>query len=382
MTTSLENLKTPSTIDEASTTIYTALAARGVDVSIWVENTPLRAVIVGLAIIYAAFSALVALIVTSGFLTLSEGDWLTLRAHYVYDVDRIGATKATGLITLTNAGVGVYTKGVGELIVSRRSKTFTNTAPFSLGPSASITVPIAATEAGAGSTSTAGTITNMATPLPGVTCTNEAALVGTDEESDEQLRSRCAAKLGTLSVFGPADAYDFVAKSATRADGSSIGVTRTRAIPDGVGGIDFYVADLDGGLSASPDVDTIDALLRAHVLPEGITLRTHAAGTVPIEYVYELWIPSSVTDDDDTVHGKIASAVIAQLGTKPIGGDRIPPASGKIYKSALETMIGTVYWPPLRCEVSFPFGDVDIGPAAAPAAGTGTPTAIHRVDPA
>jgi phage-related baseplate assembly protein len=84
-----------------------------------------------------------------------------------------------------------------------------------------------------------------------VTVTNAAAFVGTDEETDVDLKVRCVAKLGSLSPNGARDAYNFIARSATRADGSPIGITRVRTIPDGIGGVDVYLATPSGGVTGT-----------------------------------------------------------------------------------------------------------------------------------
>lgn len=390
MTTTLADLTKPMTVEEASATIYSALAAQGVDVTLWIAGAPTRALIAGLAILLAAFSRVQALIAKSGFLAFSEKAWLTLVALYVYGVERIPGTQAAGTVTLTNGGVGVYVVDVGALIVSKGTKTYRNTASFSLGASASVSVPIAADELGAASSAGATTITNLVTPLPGVTCSNPGALVGLDEESDEALRKRCAAKLGTLSPNGPRDAYDFVSKSAKRADGTPIGVTRTRTIADGAGGIDLYLATGSGEVSNPADVSTIDGELQAKVVPEGIDLRTHSATPLLVAVTYELWISSAISDDDDAVKAKVSAALASWLGSKDIGGDVISPATGKIYKSEIEDVVGNVYPSgpgadgvvrrgTIKRAVTVPAGDVSVATTEAPAAGTITCTAIHRV---
>lgn len=377
--TTLADLTTPMTVDEARATIYAALSARGVDTTLWIAGAPTRTVIAGLSIILAAFSLFQSTVAKLGFLSFAEKEWLTLVALYVYGVERIGKKQAAGQVTLTNAGMGVYTVAAGGLVVSKGDKTYRNTSGFSLGASpASVAVDVVADELGSGSSAGANTITNLVTPLPGVTCTNAVAFVGLDEEGDEALRSRCAAKLGTLSPNGARDAYDFVSKSATRTDGTPIGVTRTRAIADGLGGVDFYLADADGGLTDLGDIGRIDDLLQKQVVTLGVLLRTHGATTLAINYTYELWLPSTVTDDDATVQTKVEAAVAEFLGTRAIGGDVISPATGKVYKSALEDVIGGVY-PKVKRLVTVPAGDTDVTSTQAPAAGSATCTAIHRV---
>src|SRR5262249_16618862 len=136
---------------------------------------------------------------------------------------------ATGSITASNSTGFSYSGGAGDLVVldSVTQKTYRNTAPFSIGSMATgVVIPIQAVELGTGSNAAAGDIDTLVTVLAGVTITNPAALVGADPEDDVALALRCKEKTGTLSPNGPRDAYAYFARSATRADGSAIGVTR------------------------------------------------------------------------------------------------------------------------------------------------------------
>lgn len=384
--TTLADLTTPMTVDEATSTIYAALAAKGANTTVWKAGSPLRTVIAALAIILAAFSRFQAVLAKSGFLSEADDAWVRLIALYVYGVTPEDGTAATGQVTLTNAGVGVYTKAAGELIVANAAgKTYRNTSAISSFGAGTLVVDIIADEVGSASSTGAATITTLVTPLPGVTCTNATALVGTDDENAASIRLRCAEKLGTLSPNGAPDAYAFIARSTKRADGSAIGVTRVRTIPDGIGGIDCYLADADGGITDSGDIATIDSALQSQCVPRAITLRTHGAGTTAIAVTYEIWIPTTVSQTDAEVQAAILSALEVFVGTRPIGGDVISPATGKVYLSALEGIVGAAVRDSdgdpvaLKWAVTVPSGDTSIASTYAPALGTVTCTAIHRI---
>lgn len=389
MTATLAQLATPLTVDEASAVIYTAIGARGTDVTTWKAGSPVRTIIAGLAIIVAAFSSLVSKIARSGFLALSTGSWLELVAFYVYGVTKDQGSFATGSVRFVNAGVGVYNPiAVGALVVknSVTGKTYRNTAATAIGSGATVDVAMQADELGSASTSAATTINTMISALAGVTCSNPAALIGSDAEDDATLRLRCAEKLGTLSPNGAPDAYAFVARSSKRLDGSAIGVTRVRTIPDGTGGLDLYVATATGGVTGSvgdtsTDLGKIDDDIQTQVVPRGITCTSHSAGTVSIAVTYELWIPETYAGTNAQAQALVAAALLGFVSTRPIGGDVIDPADGFVYKTALEDVIGSAIpgFPGLKRAVTVPAGDTAVTATQAPVLGAITCTAINRV---
>lgn len=216
--TTIAELTTPMTTAEATTAIYDALAARGVVTSTWKPGAVVRTIIAGLAIVLAALSSLQALLAKSAFLDYATGAWLTLVARYVYETERSPGAFASGNVTLDNAGGGVYSVAIGDFLCANPAtgKTYRNTAAFSIASlQTGVVVPVEAIEIGSASSSAAGTITELTTPLLGVTCTNVTALVGVDEESDPDLRARCRAKWSTIGTGSTAAAYEYWAKAAS-----------------------------------------------------------------------------------------------------------------------------------------------------------------------
>lgn len=385
MTKTLAQLTKALTEIEVRAAIYASLATQGVNVTLWKAGSPLRTLIGGLTIVLAALSRLQAKLAQMSFLALASGSWLTLVARYVYGVDRDLGSFATGEVTLTNTTGMVFNQDPFTVTFTNGTKTYKNSSAFTLGSMGTATVAIQATEIGSASSSGADTITGFGTPLPGVTVTNAAAVVGTDVEDDPTLRLRCAEKLGTLSPNGPRDAYAYLARSAKRANGSSIGVTRVRTIADGIGGVDAYFATATGGIAGTVgDLDTdlgiVDELLQTSCAPLCITLRSHTATAQAIAVTYELWIPASDTRDDATIEALVDVAIATFLGTKPIGGDEIVPGSGIVSKSAIEDVVGTVVAGTIKRIVTVPSADVAMSTRHhAPVGTTNTCTAIHRV---
>ncbi len=373
MTLPIDELTEPLTVEDVTESIYAVIAAVGVDVTVWKPGAVVRTMIAAVAIILAAFSRLQALIAKSGYLVLAEGQWLTLVAQYVYNVERIEAQFAEGEVTLTNAGGGVYSLDAEDLIVGNpdTSQNYRNTEAFVLGASATLTIPIKAVESGAAATSTANTIVTMVTPLLNVTCTNALAVVGRDPENDADLRTRCAEKLGSLSPAGPWDAYAYAARNATHTDGSNVGVTRVRAVRDGAGGVTVYVAGASGEVTGTvddpaSDLGIIDAAIALNAEPLAVTAVVESATPVEVPISYELWVYNTTGLTDAQLDAAIAQALGSFFLTQPIGGNVIENEPGKIFRSAIQSVIGaagsTVAGVPLsfRVDITTPTDDVEL----------------------
>ena len=149
---SLVDLVLPLTRAQVQSSIYDVLGRLGVNTTTWKPGAVVRAMITGSSVVLSAFSVLQAQIVRSGWLELAEKDWLTLTAWYVFHVERFPATFATGNVTLSNTGGGVYGIDPDDLIVGNpdTQAEYRNTATFTLGAGATLTLPVRASEAGAG----------------------------------------------------------------------------------------------------------------------------------------------------------------------------------------------------------------------------------------
>lgn len=379
----------PATAEEVVAKYYQILGAIGVTTTQWAPGAVVRTYITGTSILVSALSEVMALIARSGFLEFSEGDWLTQVAHYVYGVDRIAATFATGKVTLTNTGGGLYSLGAGDLIVINptTNKTYRNQGAFTLNPMTTVSdIAIEATEAGADSTSAAGTITGLVTTLLGVTVTNPSAVVGQDTEADPSVRDRCYTKLGSLSPFGPWDAYRYAATNATRADGSNCGVTRTQNDRDGYGNQWTYVATDAGGVPGTVgDLDTdlgcVDDAIQRKAAPLCVTAYTVAATEVGIGVTYECWMYNTASYTPAQAVAIINDALTDFFAGLPIGGAVITPGSnGYVYRDAIIAAIDAAIPEIFHVVVTVPSADVAlaIGEVAVSNPPSGT---VHPVPP-
>ena len=385
----LAELTTAMTTDEARTAIYDALAARGVDVTAWKSGSVTRTIVAGVAVLLSAFSELQANLARMGFLDEADGEWLRQVAHYVYGVTKDDGTFATGSVDCTNASGNTYTGVADDLVFlsTATGKTYRNTSAFSIGPSATTAVEVRAVEIGDDSTAAATEIDDLVTPLLGVTVSNPLAIVGTNEESDAQLRLRCRESIGRLSPNGPRDAYAYFAKSAVRAvDGSSIGVTRVRTVPDGLGNVDVYCATASAGITGtegdpSTDLGAVALAIWENVEPIAVTAILHTATIVTQAVTYELWVPDDIGMTSAEVESAVETALSTRLAETPIGGEVIVDGDpGYVFVSAIEATIARALpSPPIRVLVTVPAADVSLTASQAPAVGLVTATAIHFV---
>lgn len=352
--TNLSDLITPMTSDQVKKSIYTVIGKVGVDVTIWKPGAVVRTIIAAVAIILAALTTLISLIATSGFLSLASGVWLTLVARYVFGVERNLATFGTGTLTLTNTGGGMYTLNAGAYTVVNldTGKTYHNVAGFTLNPNATLTINIIADEVGAASTSGVGNITGQANALNGVLVSNPTAVVGTDDELDPDLQLRCLDKLGSFSPNGPSDAYAFVARSALRPDGSSIGVNRVIVTNDGFGNVFVTLATASGPVPGDQNDPTTDlGMIRLAMLQKATPLCVvpYALSATPVQQA--LTFTAYAYNTQGLTSALLLTAVTAALAqlfaTLPLGGHVLTAGPGFIFleefKAAMTAAVPSLF---------------------------------------
>lgn len=336
-----KDLITPVTRDEAKASIYAAMTALGLKTTAWEAGAVTRTIVTACALMFSALSQLQADIARSGFLDYAQGSWLKLVARFVYNVEPFAATFATGEITLTNTGGGLFEVDPGDLIVANAvtGKTYRNVSAFVLSPSATITVEVVALEAGSGSNANVGEITAFVTTLNRVEVDNAEPLTGIDEETDPAIRARCREKLGALSPFGPWDAYSYAARTAKVANGATAGVTRTAVTRDGYGNVYVRVASASGTIIGSEgDLNTplgavIEAVEQA-AAPLSVTAHVSGATPVLVPIVYEAWAYDTSGESDAGIRGKVATNLAINSTTQPIGGAKLSAEDANGYAFA------------------------------------------------
>jgi hypothetical protein len=315
--------------------------------------------------------------IRGGLLDYASGVWLELLAINLYGITagRIKQTFATTPVTFTNTSSQPYLFEDDEVVVGTGVVTY-RAAAFALAAvgndGASITVNVTADVAGSSGSTLAGTITTMVTTFDGVTCTNAAAARGTDEETDEQLRTRCRLSRAALSNAGHVDAIRFVALSATYEDGTAVGVTRVQVVEDSddMGDVTVFLADADGSLDVD-GVTRVDHLLRTLVIPTGVNyIGTFAATPVPVDITHTSRYKVSAGFSTDELEAMAAAALGDMFAEHPVGGyveDSTAP-DGSMYQSDIETTIACVHGaedgerPIKKVVVSAPAADVELEP--------------------
>lgn len=383
---SLDELTTPLTKAEIQQAIYDAISAHGTNTTVWKPTAVTRAMIGGVAIVLAALSSLVAVIAGGGFLALATGAWLTLVARYVFGVERRAATFAAGELTLVNGGGGIFSFAAGEVTFehSTSGAQYRNTSAFTLGIGETKDIAIAAVEAGTGGTAGVGTITTIVTAMTDVTASNAATLTGLAEQSDLELRSSCVAYRDSKSPNGPKGSYDYFAKAAVRSDGTSIGVTRTRSVADGDGGVTLYAATASGAISGDEDnpltdLGAIAKNCRENAEPLTVTLTTESATNATVDVTYELWawndVDLTAAPTGASPEARVASQILldltAHFAAIPIGGVDAD-TDDTVFADAIQTVIGSSFAAVYRVNMSLPAGDTVLTEGQAPVVGTVT----------
>lgn len=356
----LSALFTPLSRADVEAELLTIASSLGLPTTAWQPGGVGRTILAVVAQSISDLTQVVAVFAGSGFLDTAESGWLALLAHHVYGVDRIDAVPATGPIQLTNAtagALGPYAPGDLHFAHATSGKTFTNTATVTLAASSTTDVDVQADEVGTGSNAAPSTITIMLTPVLGVSCTNADALLGSDEETDAALRLRCRAKLGALSPNGPKAAYDYVARSALRVDGTSIGVNRTKITTNAsTGHVALVVAGPNGAVS-SGDVARIDDLVQRQAVPLAVTATVASATAVPVAVDATVYLYTTANLTAPAAEALVRARLASYFPTIPIGGD----AGGKAYRDRISAEIARTVAGIYHVVLATPAADVTLG---------------------
>jgi phage-related baseplate assembly protein len=316
-------------------------AGLGLPVTSWRAGDPTRSVYHVLAEEIETRDITASTYAKSGFLDSSEGDWLTLLADQVYNVQREEATAAADTLVLTNTEGGVYSWDAGDLVFrsSANGKTYHNTTSGTLSEvGETIEVGFVADEAGSDSALAEDELDEIVTAMPGVDITSSGAASAADAEEDEALRVRCRASTGALSPNGPSDAYSFVATTS-----ALTGNTETdRVYVDAestTGDVTVYCAGSDGAVSGAAITAVTDALAR-YATPLTVTLNVVAATEVTQNVDVDVVLKASLGLAQATAEAAIAQAIEDMINVYPVGG-----VSGFFYRDAIRGAIFSVYGP-------------------------------------
>lgn len=382
-TLTLSQVITALTVDNVKTGLYSIATSVGLNVTTWGEGDPTRTIFAVMAQAAANREGVIVAAIKGGLLDYASEAWLTLLASNVYNVSRIEETFASGQITLTSSGADTYVLAAGDLVVESTTtgKTYRNTSGGTLNGGGTLTLDILAEEAGSASTSGATEIDGVVTPtLLNVTVANAASVVGADAESDEALRERCRDSLGALSPNGPAAAYEYVAKSTLRADGTVVDINRVRVSPSSSTGLVTVTLAAPTGAPIAGDVTLVESAINSSVVPLTATPTIAAATENTIAVTYELFVISDEPQTDGEIEAAVQANLEAYFAAVPIGGVEKTAGVYRIYLDTIESLIAKTI-PDAKLidvDVSLPAGDVTMLATEVPILGTVTPT-ITRV---
>ena len=357
---SLDDILTPDTRDEVLSTLLALSASLGAPTTSWQEGAPLLTLFTTDAQKSADLTLVAVEIAKGGFGELIPSDaWADLWAQSRFNVARVAATSATGLINATNTSASNYTLAAGDLIVAHNvtGKTYRNQAPIVILAGVGLAnIAIAADEPGTASNAAPGTITVLVSSLVGVGCTNALSIIGTDKETTPALVARARLKLGSFSPNGPKDAYNYVAITP-EFSATSVPVTRTRVVLNtATGEISLYLATAAGAPSG-PDVAIVQASIDQNVEPWGVTATAVPATPLVVAITYQAWVQGTQLTMAQ-IATLIENALIAWFATLAIGGYVIPPDAGAVYPDVLEQVIGNATTGILRVAVTIPAATV------------------------
>lgn len=384
MTFSIRDLITPQTRAQFLQACLDITTSLGLAVTSWQPGGWTRTILTLFAQKGADQSTLIVEPIKGGFGDLlSSDEWADIWAKGQFDVDRVPARPATtDTFRAINASGANYPLAAGELIVANplTGKTYRNQSAIVIPLLATLNnIDIQADEVGTGSDAGPNTITLVVSPsLIGVTVTNPDSCLGSDQELTPALITRARAKWGSLSPLGPKNAYDYVATTPFLPDGTPLSdtgtpITRSKTVANlNTGAVTVYIATAAGAPSV-PDVAIVNTAIHDWAEPWGATATAVAAAENVQAVTYQVYIRGSQLTSAQ-IQSLIATALAEYFATIPIGGDVIPPATGKLYVEGLEFAIAAATEGVLRVVITAPAADVAIGANEVAKLGVITPT--------
>lgn len=340
----------PQTPEGVLDSMLVTAADLGLPVTAWQAGSVARTMLTVFATSLSQFTSAAQVAAAGGFLDYSSGDWLTLEADQVFDVQREEATFATGALRLSNTTASAVVLAPGDVRAYsvQTGATYTSSTggtlpPQVLGVPGTLDLTVVADVAGSGSSAIPGLVSQLVTPVAGVTCTNLVAYVGTDAELDEPLRQRCRLSMARATPNAVASAFEFFALSALLPSGAPAGCTRV-LVAQGDGTNTVYCASSSGPLTgdvidpATP-LGAVDLAINDNCVVTGLAEETLPAVQVLVPVSATVYLRSTSTLTDAEAQGLAGAGLIAFFSQVPIGGYNVPPLGRGIFTNNLETAI-------------------------------------------
>lgn len=323
---SLSDLVRVPTKDEVAQTTLNLLASFGFPVTSWQSGGAGRALVDLTASLFTNLPVSVQQIAQSAFLETSEKDWLTLVASEWYDVDRLPNALTIGQLKLTNSTGTPITKQAEELIArASTGALYRNTSAVIVPANGYLHAEFSAVAPGYSYNVPATTITELATPVPGLSVSSPAVgttgtwitSLGADVESDESLRLRCRGRWAELSFGPPILAYEKWAREAsnqvtkvTVGTPGYEGIVRIR-LAGPLGAVESSVVD-----AVSDYINGVTDGKQRRALNATLDIQSAVGLTVPVSGVVTVRAKSK-----SKAEAQIVSNLVALFRDLPIGGE-------------------------------------------------------------
>ena len=325
MATTLDDVLTPDSEDQALAFLLTQLAALGFPTTAWQTGGVAYTLLRVQAKALSNLAGLIAKLARGGLLDYAEKAWLTLLAKGWFQLDRYLSTFAVGQVALTVApGSGPYTISAGQLWIADNfghRYNSSNTGSVVLASGTTTQVPFRAENPGAAFNIAVGSGLTLTTPLPGVTAAlpdlgtgTWLTTQGTDDESDPALRTRCRTRWATIGLQKPRDAYVYLATNTPGVATPPSRVYVDDANPRGPGTLNVWIAGPAGPVSTADE-----ALVRAYVVArKSPCADVQVANAVPVAVA----ITADVYYDGGyaTALTQAADALTSLINAVPLGG--------------------------------------------------------------
>lgn len=348
------------TADQFRARMVTSLQTLGIPAQLWRKGGVASSILTIVSMVLASLSVGLASILGGFFLPTATGDGLTLLAYYVYGVTRPVATAATGLLTLTNNGGGVFngpSYGPGLVFfLGENGQTYSNIDQVTLGAVSSTTakqtIRIQCTQLGTVGNAGPGIIDQLVTTMVGVAVSN-AAIAGQDEMDDPTLRQLCLASLGARSVRGPRTAYAFAIRgtdingnplAVNPLTGAAVNINRWSIDADSHTGIVTIVLAAPAGSPDPNDVAGVATSIEANARPDGVTVNLFSATPVNYGPSLTVWCQGPSGLDPTSIEVSVSDAITTYLENYPIGGvtaaDDANPSFTGLYATGVDGAVG------------------------------------------
>lgn len=325
----LSDLQTPLTPDSVRSILEELLVSAGMPVDAWQDESAARAFLEGGSGLGAQFSERVAELSRSGYLSTSEGTFLTALVKSEFDIDRNQAVSAVLPTTFNNSSGTTYGPfAAGAIIVrSNDSQVFENTGPITVTAGTTTPVELRAQSPGAQGNIAAQTM-QLVTSMAGVSVGFAGAFTtaGAEAERDPQLRERARSQWATLRVTKVAAGVLNLSRSAS-ASIYQVGIDDSN--PRGAGTVDVYLAAETDAAGSGDVSDAQDAFDDAFLGNGSVTKRVLAkqANTTTQDVGGTIYVSGTTAGD---ALGNVLAAWRNFLLTVPVGGFDFAPGPSAV----------------------------------------------------